>query len=349
MIEEYLKIISDLFVSRTDSYAQQQGSGKYFRVEKPLDNSKLKKHIAGSITLGVYQLNKEDKVKWCCYDLDCSEGNEHALHHAANLLKDRGLHYGIQLHTEDSGRKGYHLWIFFAEPVSAKKAYKLCHGLLGEVRDEMPEAVNVEVFPKQIGLKGGYGSLVKLPIGIHRATGRRCLFLDENFSPYENEDKSGYGEAQIDFLKNVKRMTPESLDNVIDEFPEVNEATMPYAQGDRPDLAYSFVDEPVATVYRYCSKLREMRETAEQEGHLTNEERLILAGIMINLPGGAEEIHRVMACCKDFSEIITQKNIDYLTRKGASPFSCTFICGCENIKARKGISPIAFAYKTGRK
>ena len=43
------------------------------------------------------------------------------------------------------------------------------------------------MFPKQIKVvEGGFGNLVKLPLGVHRKTGQRSYFLDDNF----NEIKS---------------------------------------------------------------------------------------------------------------------------------------------------------------
>ncbi len=191
----------------------------------------------------------------------------------------------------------------------------------------MPEAVNVEVFPKQVSLKGGYGSLVKLPLGIHRVTGRRCLFLDENFNPYKNQNKSGYGDAQIDFLRGVNRMSPETLDELVDEFPDVDDHHVNRRDDTAADSTYRYVKNPIKAIYEKCNVLREMKEKAHVEGHLTHQERHIFAGIMIHVPGGTKEVYEVLSNCKNYDEAITRKQLEYITQKGISPFTCGYICG----------------------
>jgi len=61
---------SRLWVSRCDVYAVQQSEGGYSKVEEPLTTEIVQRHLRGELTVGVYQLDKENAVKWLCWDLD---------------------------------------------------------------------------------------------------------------------------------------------------------------------------------------------------------------------------------------------------------------------------------------
>ena len=65
---------------------------------------------------------------------------------------------------------------------------------------------DLEVFPKQDQLSGkGLGNLVKLPLGIHRKSGKPSFFM-----ACEKQDI----ESQLDFLSRVTPAGPEILDNI---------------------------------------------------------------------------------------------------------------------------------------
>src|SRR5205823_6440206 len=94
--------------------------------------------------------------------------------------------------VEVSGRKGLHVWIVFAERVQARIARIACERVLMSagfrrtdrafwIADEFP-AARVELFPKQDRLEQGQvGNLVKLPLGVHQATGQPSYLLDASF------------------------------------------------------------------------------------------------------------------------------------------------------------------------
>lgn len=71
--------------------------------------------------------------------------------------------------------------------------------MLDSVRQSLQpdlSAFDMEVFPKQVQLTGkGLGNLVKLPLGIHRLTGKRSYFI-------ECVDRGL--DAQLDFLARIR-------------------------------------------------------------------------------------------------------------------------------------------------
>ena len=166
-----LQEMYDLFIHRRDVFAEQQKSGAYFPTRRPITLEDLKEHILGVKTIGAYCLDKDNTVKWACVDLDDKENPKLLLSEAEAIYN---LFPEYERMLEFSGRKGYHVWIFFNPIVQAEYAQKLIKARLNRIG-----ANRHEVFPKQTTLDAGrkYGSLVKLPLAIHRVSGKRSEIL----------------------------------------------------------------------------------------------------------------------------------------------------------------------------
>lgn len=173
----------DLFVHRQDAYAVQRETGQYYPVDSLISGGAIYEHLKGTTTLGVYQLDTNNTVTWLCFDLDTHD--EYALAHLVDCVEDfitPVLAMG-QLHqlnrcflVEESGRKGYHVWVFFDEPIPAWQVrswvYQDFMPMWGVVGNDLKNDWPLEVFPKQDAIvDGGYGNLVKLPFGKHQVTG----------------------------------------------------------------------------------------------------------------------------------------------------------------------------------
>jgi hypothetical protein len=64
-----VELLERIFVNRTDCYCIQLKQG-YSKVAEPLTNEILLKHLSGEITVGSYQLDSCNYVKWLCFDFD---------------------------------------------------------------------------------------------------------------------------------------------------------------------------------------------------------------------------------------------------------------------------------------
>jgi hypothetical protein len=107
-------------------------------------------------------------TQWGCVDFD--EGEEASLEHANNL---QAVLQQLQVASwvERSRSKGYHLWVFFEEPLLARQVRE---GLIGACN--VVDAPTVEVNPKQLVLTGqGLGNGVRLPYGCPRREGRNVV------------------------------------------------------------------------------------------------------------------------------------------------------------------------------
>jgi len=78
----------------------------------------------------------------------------------------------------ERSRRGGHLWLFFEKLLPGREIRKFGQGLLKHINID-----SVELFPKQNKLKTGPGSLVRLPFGVHRKSGKRYGFYNTQGQP----------------------------------------------------------------------------------------------------------------------------------------------------------------------
>jgi hypothetical protein len=183
-------ILRKLFVHRTDVFAVQTKTGKYETHKIPITDDHLKGHLLGKQTLGTYQLDKDDTVILACIDIDISkqvwskEGFNVAdwkpkIDQQISAIKNKLAEYGIVGYTEMSGFKGAHVWYFFEDPVNAGTVKDMNMVMFGGM-DPVDENISLEFFPKQDHIdEGGFGNLIKLPLGIHKKSGNFSYFLDD--------------------------------------------------------------------------------------------------------------------------------------------------------------------------
>jgi len=75
--EKLLNIFERLFIVRWDTYATQREDGQYVRVDELLTREVLRRHLAGEITVGAYQINPSNNmVKWLVFDVESEHVRE---------------------------------------------------------------------------------------------------------------------------------------------------------------------------------------------------------------------------------------------------------------------------------
>jgi hypothetical protein len=193
--EEIIARLLHLFVNRTDTYAVQREDGSYLRVEKPLVREDLERHLNGEVTVGTYQLDKDDRVKELVFDVDPDHVEDPA-DTAKRILEECTLKPSpekprfwastVLLEASRYPDPSYHVRVLFEPALKAAHARWLGLKILS-LTGFTPS--QVEVFPKQAGLTAAtpYGNFVKLPLGLHREKKRWSRFLDrETFKPLPN-------------------------------------------------------------------------------------------------------------------------------------------------------------------
>lgn len=215
-----LELYRRLLVHRADVFARQNADGSYTPVRRPVTDADLRAHLTGHESFGVYVIRPHDKehygngvvsgiggvigdvvdtVHYVVFDLDTYDAD--ALTFLCGQVERLVAPAAFQwwgptaggyekgcLILEDSGGKGYHLWLFLSEPIPARQARawtdrirdtyvaaKRSHDLGGAVPKAWPP---LEIFPKQDTVPaGGFGNLVKLPFGRHAKSGATSFLV----------------------------------------------------------------------------------------------------------------------------------------------------------------------------
>lgn len=209
------------FRGRADCFARQwvdkenQTQG-YMPVRRSLEAQDVLEHVQGRKTYGIYLLQEDNRVCLAVIDADLhqrlrgtriSAKDRELFNRERNYLLTRlpelSRELGLPCLTEFSGGKGYHFWFFFAEPVPAALP-RLALGRLAKRIASDLSCFTLEVFPKQDQLSGkGLGNLVKLPLGVHRVTGKQSHFP-------QIADRDPW--AQMAALENMERISPDALE-----------------------------------------------------------------------------------------------------------------------------------------
>ena len=178
----------------------------------PPDASVIERHLRGGEGLsadfvaGVYPLLRDDTCWFLAADFDKASWAEDA---CALLATCRTKGVPAALERSRSGNGG-HVWIFFAEPVSARAARQLGSALITETMEKRPEigfASYDRLFPNQDTMPvGGFGNLIALPLQHSARRVGNSVFLDQDLQPYED---------QWAFLSTLPRMTAEAVADLV--------------------------------------------------------------------------------------------------------------------------------------
>ncbi len=203
------KAYARTFIPRFDRYPLQRSDGRYVQIKKPLTNDLILAHLTNHhtgrslMTLGAYALSPESMANWICFDADTDEQWEGLWRLAHNLQRE-----AIQVYLEPS-RRGGHLWLFTC-PITGAEARAFGKHLLTK-----HNLTDMEVFPKQDKLAEGAGSFVRLPLGVHRKTGKVYPFLDVTGQPIATTIRE-----QIFWLTEPIRLTRMYIDRILPRSPQ---------------------------------------------------------------------------------------------------------------------------------
>lgn len=122
-------------------------------------------HLKGKQELGIYCINDLNQCYWCCIDIDDGD------YQKAMTIRDAWHELGIKAWIEKSKSKGFHIWVFFAQTVTARAVRNAGLNILTQLG-----LSKLELNPKQDNLyslnkpstapKGrtfGLGNLIRIP------------------------------------------------------------------------------------------------------------------------------------------------------------------------------------------
>ncbi len=282
----------ELFQPREGVYARMwknpDGEISYSPVNEPFTFNVAKNHLLGNYTVGVYPVRIDNTVLFSAFDIDVKkEVLKDALlsEEDYNLLKKKAYDvslsikevlnvYGIYSIIEDSGFKGYHVWLFFDSPIPAHYIRVFMQNVLKGV-EGVPHEISIEIFPKQSKVKEGrYGSLIKLPGGIHLKTGIKSFFIGDN------GEEIPINKALFGIKKNRKSL----IEGIVSQI-RVVEDDIKKEEIDLRELSY---------LRSKCAVLDYLIEKAEKEEPLTRDERLVMVYTIGHLKEGPEIINHLL-------------------------------------------------------
>ena len=179
-----------------------QGSNHYYPIIQELNENVIIKHLEGIKTFGVYVLTKSSKCNFICIDIDIekselaqvnfADSNIKFEHLKKYLLKfqnllEKKLFKPENILYEDSGGRGYHIWVFFEKPIEGYDAI-----FLNEIIKYKLDDFSFEFFPKQpvLNEKRKYVRILAIPDTYScfnrtlspALTGHRVLFKADTLS-----------------------------------------------------------------------------------------------------------------------------------------------------------------------
>ncbi|WP_455931517.1 TOTE conflict system archaeo-eukaryotic primase domain-containing protein [Priestia aryabhattai] len=224
-MEEIIGKINDLFITNRQKYLLMNQEGKYSTFDKskhknvlPLMDSFIKKHLEGEATYGVF--GGEHISKFLCFDIDVPDRDtaRWIAYRTINTLVELGVSKEY-IYPSTSGNKGYHIDLYFEQPVSNKLLHEFyiivmetaCFERTDERYAYKCEQGMVEMRP--VANKLG----VKLPLGKHFNTKnkKRCWYVDVD-TLEEIRSKN--------YILDIEKMKNQILEDILESQKDLLEA-----------------------------------------------------------------------------------------------------------------------------
>lgn len=319
----------ELFINENSLYGKQNEDGSSYRnsLKGPITESLLAKHFRGEITLATHDRDDSGLCKWGVIDLDILDKEMLRI-----LIKICINHLGMEKNNilpVFTGNRGYHLFVFFEEPVRHSLASKL----LGLIKTKAGEESDFD-FRDVESYPNGSPHLVRLA-GLHRKSGKWSEYLDLDLNPLDIEIKDT-GKLKI---KGLKESEVFRICGGEDPNEEENYERIPYTQ-------YSLAAQKCNAMKNILRMISKEKVLGGHKGHRT---RVALGQIGVNLPEGNRWIHELFRDLYDYDQATTEKQLDSL-REYKPPTCATFSklgwCDGKCNAIGDNVSPIKFFLKS---
>ncbi len=320
--QNLLNLFKETFQGREDCFARQwvnktEHKQGYVPVRRGITLEDIKEHLLGRKTYGIYLLREDSTVLVSVLDVDLgaqyrdkrlSSETRNGIKREKNYILRRIPELSQDLNfyplIEFSGGKGYHFWYFFKTPQPAKVVREAMLVLRQKISPDL-SYFEIEVFPKQDRIEGkGLGNLVKLPLGIHRLTGKPSYFWGyKNSSVWE----------QIQLLEKIKKISSQDLENMPLGLEDKKVIVHPrYEQwaNDYPELAI---------LKEKCTALSQIFSVCLNSRELSLREEKVLFGTIGFLSRKRVLLHYLLKHLPDYNPHL----VDYkLSRLRGTPLGC---------------------------
>ena len=317
----------NFFAGREDTYAVDTISDNnritVEQVTEPLNIDVVKNHFQGEITAATYVQRSNATAKYMVIDIDISKkvlilypyGSEEFISYkekALNIVKNMENEIeklGLKSYIEDTGHRGYHMWILFGEWIPVRYIHMLADFIEKNIFPD-EEDISIEFFPNKTRIKEGkLGQAIKIPLGYHIKTGNKSNFLDDDFKPI------------IDYHMFLDSIAVFGLKSIRKLLGKVNISDNTGQRELDTDISiFGKVDEGISQVLSKCNLMRYLCQKAYKTGYLSHFERLSVLYVFGHMgDNGKEFVHTIMSYTLNYQYSITQK---FISRIPAKPVSC---------------------------
>ncbi|MCX5809830.1 MAG: reverse transcriptase domain-containing protein, partial [Proteobacteria bacterium] len=324
LIEEYDYITYlNYFKGREDHFACQ-GSTHYYPINRPLSEYYLQKHFDGSATFGIYVLTSESTCHFVCLDIDVIKqeldrvditNRKEKLKHLRDklmavheLLTEKLGISGDAVLLEDTGGRGFHVWVFFSDPLSGEIAirfYNLIKRLL---------SFDFEFFPKQdmLSQRRKLGNLIKLPLGVHQKYSNRSIFL-KLIDPTAKSFNSHVD--NLEHLRSITKLPSGMIQEIVERHSDQINAKAS-AKKFLPDELQAesrrMYVQDFDFLFGRCKALRSLKSKCDNQVQLSRVEAFHLCNLLLSVRNGHDLLIELIrkSYGDRFSLDTTQKEMD---------------------------------------
>lgn len=326
------QLFYELFVGREDTYSEEHMEQRRMVEQKnePLTEEVLEEHLSGEKTIGTYVQRPNGTVKYLVIDIDISkkiflkyamESMEYEQYMkqcgevTTNMLKIINR-MGLQGYVENSGCRGYHIWIFFTEWLPVRYVNALARIIDKEASHIQREEIGIEFFPDDRKIRAGkLGQCIKLPLGLNVKSGMTGYFLDDHL------------EVVTDicaFFKNIAKFSLPAIKRIIgmNVGKEDHSVSGSVRENilDRDLGAFGKLSAEISTVLERCNLMCYLCQKARKTGYLSHFERLSVLYVFGHMgEEGKDFIHQVMSYTLNYQYQVTERFISKMPQK---PISC---------------------------
>ena len=213
--QNWYKSFIRLYRGRDDVIAEQKEGGEYFPIEgEGLTFERFLDHIHLRKTYAIYNMDDFKKVHFGLFDLDVFPRNKEWKYLLSGIEEKRKETLQVMKTLLEMGLKrqqillefptvGFHLLIFFRNPVEAKQVKMIMEMVL-----KRSHLTHIPFYPKEI-VGSPWGDRVQLPLRINRNTSRRSNFIrDLNTFDPEHYDSN----PDFSVLEEVESISKERID-----------------------------------------------------------------------------------------------------------------------------------------
>ena len=303
-------------------------------VLEELTDAVLLNHLEGKDRIGMYFDAGDGTVRLGVIDFDRKE-DPASLKPIVKKAVETLESLGFQCAVFASKSKGYHVAVFFSDPVAAwavRKVLRYVATQSGEEKAELfPKQDKVDVYlpPPGSTEKAKVGSYINLPFhGADLPNGRTAIVdVGNGLDPPPD---------QLAAAEGIKKNSMETLNAALARIEE--KASSPAKAKEPGDRLPA---DKLSQVFSRCRELNRIHRLITESGHLLHEERIAYANLLSAFEGGRKMVHDAFSHLSDYDKGTTDYQLDSLRGK---PPLCSTVCPKGKCKAiRTGNSPVVFA------